>query len=112
MRACPVEAEERARLLDELQAAKWTPADRQLAIETLTSLVQADGTVTADEQAVVAEVTAAIDAAAGGNTKSLGKLFGRSVKQVISGLGQRAQSRTRPGRVHEEQILLHDSHPA
>lgn len=80
----PVEADERARLLEELQAVKWTPADRQLAIETLTNLIQADGTVTSDEQAVVAEVTAAIDAAAGGNAKSLGRLFGRSVKQVAS----------------------------
>jgi uncharacterized tellurite resistance protein B-like protein len=80
----PVAAEERARLLDELQAAKWTPADRELAIETLTNLVQADGAVTADEQAVVAEVTAAVDAAASGNAKSLGRLFGRSVKQVTS----------------------------
>jgi uncharacterized tellurite resistance protein B-like protein len=78
----PVEAEERARLLAELQAVNWTPDDRAFAIETLTNLIQADGSVTADEQAVVAEVTAAIDAAAGGNTKSLGKLFGRSVKQV------------------------------
>jgi uncharacterized tellurite resistance protein B-like protein len=80
----PVAADERARLLEELQAAKWTPADRQLAIETLTRLVQADGSVTADEQAVIAEVTAAIDAAAGGNVKALGRLFGRSVKQVAS----------------------------
>ncbi len=77
----PVGADERARLLEELQAAKWTSADRELAIATLTDLVQADGTVTADEQAVVAEVTAAVDAAATGNTKSLGRLFGRSVKQ-------------------------------
>src|SRR5512139_3497960 len=78
----PVQADERARLLEELQAAKWTPADRQLAIDVLTNLIQADGSVTSDEQAVLAEVTAAIDAAAGGNTKALGKLFGRSVKQV------------------------------
>jgi uncharacterized tellurite resistance protein B-like protein len=78
----PVEADERARLLEELQAAKWTPADRQLAIEMLTNLVQADGSVTSDEQVVVAEVTAAIDAVAGGNAKSLGRQFGRSVKQV------------------------------
>jgi uncharacterized tellurite resistance protein B-like protein len=78
----PVEADERARLLEELQVAKWTPADRELAITALTNLIQADGSVTTDEQAVVAEVTAAIDAAAGGNTKSLGRLFGRSVKQV------------------------------
>lgn len=80
----PVSAEERARLLEELQAAKWTPTDRQLAIETLTDLIQADGSVTADEQAVVTEVTAAIDAALSGSTKSLGRLFGRSVKQVAS----------------------------
>src|SRR5512139_1006829 len=56
----PVAADERARLLAELQAAKWTPADRELAIVALTSLVQADGAVTSDEQAVIAEVTAAI----------------------------------------------------
>jgi uncharacterized tellurite resistance protein B-like protein len=80
----PVEADERARLLDELQAAKWTPADRQVAIEVLTRLVQADGSVTADEQAIVTEVTAALDAVAGGNAQSLGRLFGRSVKQVAS----------------------------
>jgi uncharacterized tellurite resistance protein B-like protein len=80
----PIEADERARLLEELQAAKWTPADRQMAIEVLTRLAQADGSVTSDEQAVVAEVTAAIDAAAGGNAKSLGRLFGRSVRQVAS----------------------------
>jgi uncharacterized tellurite resistance protein B-like protein len=80
----PVTADERARLLEELQAVKWTPADRQLAIETLTNLIQADGSVTSDEQAVVAEVTAAIDAAAAGNVKALGRLFGRSVKQVAS----------------------------
>ena len=78
----PVGPEERARLLGELQAEKWTPDERALAIEALTNLIQADGSVTSDEQAVIAEVTAAIDAAAGGNTKSLGRLFGRSVKQV------------------------------
>jgi uncharacterized tellurite resistance protein B-like protein len=78
----PISAEERARLLDELQAVKWTPDDRAWAIEALTNLIQADGSITADEQTVAAEVTAAIDAAAAGNTKSLGRLFGRSVKQV------------------------------
>jgi uncharacterized tellurite resistance protein B-like protein len=83
----PVEADERTRLLEELQAAKWTAADRQLAIETLTRLIQADGSVTSDEQAVVAEITAAIDAAAGGTANALGRLFGRSVKQVASASG-------------------------
>jgi uncharacterized tellurite resistance protein B-like protein len=78
----PVSAEERARLLDELQAAQWTSDERALAIEALTNLIQADGSATSDEQAVIAEVTAAIDAAAGGNAKSLGRLFGRSVKQA------------------------------
>jgi uncharacterized tellurite resistance protein B-like protein len=78
----PVGPEERARLLGELQAEKWTPDDRALAIEALTNLIQADGSVTSDEQAIIAEVTAAIDAAAGGNPKSLGRLFGRSVKQA------------------------------
>ena len=106
----PVEADERARLLEELQAAKWTPADRQLAIETLTNLIQADGSVTSDEQAVVAEVTAAIDAAASGNTKSLGQAVWPIGQAGLDGLGQRTQSRARSGRVHEEQIVLHDSH--
>jgi uncharacterized tellurite resistance protein B-like protein len=78
----PIGPEERARLLGELQAEKWTPDDRAFAIEALTNLIKADGSVTSNEQAIIAEVTAAIDAAAGGNPKSLGRLFGRSVKQV------------------------------
>ncbi len=77
----PVSADERARLLEELQANPWTPDERTLAIKVLTDLIQADGSVTSDEQAVIAEVTAAIDAAASGHTNPLGKLLGRSVKQ-------------------------------
>jgi uncharacterized tellurite resistance protein B-like protein len=45
-----------------LQAAQWTTADRELAISALTNSIQADGAVTAAEQSVVAEITAALDA--------------------------------------------------
>ena len=50
----PIGTDERARPLDELQATQWTAADRKLAISAPTNLIQADGTVTADEQSVVA----------------------------------------------------------
>ena len=46
----PIGPEERARLLAELQTEKWTPDDRAMAIEALTSLIQADGSVTSDRR--------------------------------------------------------------
>lgn len=57
----PVSAEERARLVAELQGALRTPADRALAREALESLVHADGIVSPEEEALVAEIVAALE---------------------------------------------------
>jgi uncharacterized tellurite resistance protein B-like protein len=56
----PVGPEERARLLDELKAALRGPADRDLALAALDDLAAADGIVTDEERAVVAEIKAAL----------------------------------------------------
>jgi len=48
----PVEAAERARLVNELQARLRTPKDRALALAALEDLIQADGIVTDAERAV------------------------------------------------------------
>jgi uncharacterized tellurite resistance protein B-like protein len=56
----PVEAAERQRLVDNLQAQLVSPADRTEALQALDHMVQADGIITASEQAVVDEIKAAI----------------------------------------------------
>ena len=56
----PVEAAERQRLIDALQAQLASPADQTEALQALDHMVQADGTITAAEQAVVDEIKAAI----------------------------------------------------
>jgi uncharacterized tellurite resistance protein B-like protein len=58
----PVGAAERARLVEQLQNALRRPADKQLAIDALEEIIQADGDVTANERAVLAELKAAINA--------------------------------------------------
>jgi uncharacterized tellurite resistance protein B-like protein len=57
----PVDAAERARLIAELQDALRAPADRALALEALDALVHADGAVTPEEEAVVAEIRGALE---------------------------------------------------
>jgi uncharacterized tellurite resistance protein B-like protein len=57
----PVGAAERARLVEELQAALRTPKDRTLALSALEDLIQADGVVTDEERAVLEEIKSAIE---------------------------------------------------
>ncbi|MCB9160702.1 MAG: TerB family tellurite resistance protein [Caldilineaceae bacterium] len=57
----PVTEAERARLIADLQHELHSPADRQLALQALDDLVHADGFVSAEDQAVVAEIREAID---------------------------------------------------
>jgi len=56
----PVDAKERARLVEELKAALVTPADMRLALDALKSIIQADGEVTNDEQVVMEEIKNAL----------------------------------------------------
>ena len=58
----PVTDAERARLIADLQQELHSPADRQLALQALDDLVHADGFVSAEDRAVVAEIREAIDA--------------------------------------------------
>jgi uncharacterized tellurite resistance protein B-like protein len=57
----PVGPEERERLIQQLQAELGTPRDRELAIETLEGLVEADGDVTQEERAVLDEIKSALN---------------------------------------------------
>jgi uncharacterized tellurite resistance protein B-like protein len=52
----PVGEAERARLVDDLRAAMRSPADRQLALDTLDELVRSDGIVTDEERQVVESI--------------------------------------------------------
>ncbi|MEN9938956.1 MAG: hypothetical protein RLZZ387_5535 [Chloroflexota bacterium] len=58
----PVDAPERARLVAQLQDALRSPADRALALEVLDALARADGAVSDEERAVLAEIRSALEA--------------------------------------------------
>jgi len=57
----PVEPEERARLVSELQAALSSRDDRELALSALRDLIQADGAVSEPERVVFEEIRSALE---------------------------------------------------
>lgn len=69
----PVSAEERNRLVEDLQAAIFSNGDKQLAINTLQEVIEADGQITEDERQVFAEIRNAIENA---DTGIVGALSG------------------------------------
>ncbi len=71
----PVDAEELARLVAELQAELRRPQDRALALSALEDLIQADGIVTDEEVAVMQEIKSAIDAVDLNVITQLGRLI-------------------------------------
>jgi len=75
----PVDAAEREQLVQQLQAALRTPKDREMAISALTDIIQADGTVTAEEQAAIDEIKVALESANLGLLGQLGRLVRSSV---------------------------------
>jgi tellurite resistance protein len=75
----PVDAAEREQLVQQLQAALRTPKDREMAISALTDIIQADGTVTAEEQAAIDEIKATLESANLGLLGQLGRLVRSSV---------------------------------
>jgi len=77
----PVDAAERARLVELLQAALRTPKDRALARSALEDLIQADGVVTDEERAVTEEIKTAIEAVDLGVIGQLGRLIRGTVQQ-------------------------------
>jgi uncharacterized tellurite resistance protein B-like protein len=77
----PVGVAERARLVEELQAALQTPKDRALALSALEDLIQADGVVSDEERAVAEEIKTAIQAVDVGVIGQLGRLIRGTVQR-------------------------------
>jgi uncharacterized tellurite resistance protein B-like protein len=81
----PVGEAERTRLVEDLRAAIASPADRELALNSLQAMMEADGKVSAKEEAVMAEIVAAIESV---DVGVLGRLFkgmtGRHARSVAN----------------------------
>jgi uncharacterized tellurite resistance protein B-like protein len=77
--ATPVTDAERERLVVELQEELHTEAQRQLALDALRSLVEADGVVTEEEQALLAEIGTALQDMEVGVLGALQRLVGGSL---------------------------------
>lgn len=75
----PVAADERARLVGELQEALRSPEDKALVLSMLEGVLQADGAVSSEETAVLAEIKDAIDQTETGLVSKLNRLFGGAV---------------------------------
>ena len=81
----PVGEAERTRLVEDLRAAIASPDDRELALNSLQEMMEADGKVSAQEEAVMAEIMAAIESV---DVGVLGRLFrgmtGRHARSVAN----------------------------
>lgn len=77
----PVGDAERARLVADLQASLKSSQDKELALIMIDELVEADGEISADEQASVDEIKAAIKDANVGVLGSMGNFLGSSVNR-------------------------------
>lgn len=71
----PIDGTERARLVEELQAALRTPRDRELALTALDDLIHADGDVTEEELAVMKEIRSALESVDLSIVGQLGRLI-------------------------------------
>ena len=71
----PVAANERARLVAQLQDAIMSSEDRGMALLALQAMIRADGEVTPEEEQVAAEISAAIESAGTGLVGGLSRLF-------------------------------------
>jgi uncharacterized tellurite resistance protein B-like protein len=90
----PVDAAERARLVEALQATLQTPEDKALALAALENLIWADGVVTEEEQRVAKEIRAAIEAVSVGTLAQLGRLIRGPVQrrsQAVAGAPDREE---------------------
>lgn len=71
----PVDAAERARLIEDLRAVLRTSEDRALALSALEELIKADGVVTEEEKVVAEEIRTALESADVGLIGQLGRLI-------------------------------------
>lgn len=81
----PVGEAERTRLVEDLRAAIASPADRDLALNSLQEMMEADGQISANEEVVMAEIVTAIESV---DVGMLGRLFkgmtGRHARSVAN----------------------------
>jgi len=77
----PIGDAERDRLVADLQASLKSSQDKELALTMIDELVEADGEITADEQASVNETKTAIKDANVGVLGSMGNFLGSSVNR-------------------------------
>lgn len=79
--ASPVDAAERARLIEELQNKLVTSEHKKLALAGLEDMLQADGEVSDEERAVLAEIKTAIESLTPGLLGQLGRLVKGAVER-------------------------------
>ena len=79
--ASPVDAAERARLVEQLQQLLRRPADKELAMMALEEIVNADDGPSEEEQRVVNEIKAAIDTVDVSIFGQLGRLVGGAIQR-------------------------------
>lgn len=77
----PVDDAERARLVADLQAAIRSSEDKKFVVSMLKQVLEADGEVSDEETAVLADIEAAVDEVHTGTFSSLSNLFGGAVKR-------------------------------
>lgn len=75
----PIDEAERARLIADLQNALRSPRDRKLVRQALEEMVNIDGNITPEEQAIVDEVKQAIDDVNLNLFMQLGRMVGEAV---------------------------------
>jgi uncharacterized tellurite resistance protein B-like protein len=71
----PIEAAERERLVEELREAVWSQADKTIVLSALQTMVESDGTINEDEQAILNDIQAAIESVDTGIFGDLGRLL-------------------------------------
>ena len=77
----PVGADERARLVADLQNAIHNSAEREYVLNALQQMALADGVSGAEEQQVINEVSEAVQQTGGGLMEGLNRLLGRSMNR-------------------------------
>lgn len=77
----PVDDAERARLVADLQALVRTPEDKAFVVSMVKQVLEADGQVSAEETAVLAEIETAVTEVHKGAFSRLGGLFGGAVNR-------------------------------
>jgi uncharacterized tellurite resistance protein B-like protein len=88
----PVDAKERERLVGELQETVWSEADKTFVLTALKKMVEVDGKITEEEQAMLNEVKAAMESVDTGIFGDLGRIV-RSALQRRSDAMRNAPNR-------------------